>query len=73
MLAPELRGREPIAKLFQGRAKGARLASVDGSPGLVVPIGSELIAVFEFTSENGAIVEIALTSRRWRWNTELAL
>jgi hypothetical protein len=33
-----------------------------GSPGLVVPIGSELIAVFEFTIENGAIAEIALTS-----------
>jgi len=62
LLTPELRGREPIAKLFQGRAKGARLASVDGSPGLVVPIKGELIAVFEFTIENGVIAEIALTS-----------
>jgi len=65
--APELRsletrGREPIAKLFQGRAKGARLASVDGSAGLVVPIGGTLVAVFEFTIENGAVAEIALTS-----------
>jgi RNA polymerase sigma-70 factor (ECF subfamily) len=58
----EMRGREPIAKLFQGRAKGARLASVDGSPGLVVPIGGALVAVFEFITENGAITEIALTS-----------
>lgn len=65
--APELRaaethGREPIAKLFQGRAKGARLALVDGVPGLVVPIGGTLVAVFEFTIENGTITEIALTS-----------
>lgn len=59
---PETHGREPIAKLFQGRAKGARLASVDGSPGLVVPIGGKLIAVFEFTIEDGTITEIALTS-----------
>jgi RNA polymerase sigma-70 factor (ECF subfamily) len=58
----EMRGREPIAKLFQGRAKGARLASVDGSPGLIVPIGGALVAVFEFITENGAITEIALTS-----------
>jgi RNA polymerase sigma-70 factor (ECF subfamily) len=62
LVAPEIRGREPIAKLFQGRAQGARPASVDGSPGLVVPIGKELVAVFEFTIENGAIAEIALTS-----------
>ena len=58
----EMRGREPIAKLFQRRAKGARLASVDGSPGLVVPIGGALVAVFESITENGAITEIALTS-----------
>jgi RNA polymerase sigma-70 factor (ECF subfamily) len=59
---PETRGRESIAKLFQGRAKGARPASVDGNPGLVVPVGGQLLAVFEFTIENGAITEIALTS-----------
>ncbi|MBS0273374.1 MAG: sigma-70 family RNA polymerase sigma factor [Proteobacteria bacterium] len=59
---PETHGREPIAKLFHGRAKGARLALVDGSPGLVVPIGGTLAAVFEFIVENGAITEIALTS-----------
>jgi RNA polymerase sigma-70 factor (ECF subfamily) len=59
---PETRGREPIAKLFHGRAKGARPASVDGSPGLVVPVGGQLLAVFEFTIENGTITEIALTS-----------
>ena len=60
--APEIRGHEPIAKMFQGRAKGARLATVDGNPGLVVPIAGVLVAVFEFTIENGAITEIALTS-----------
>lgn len=60
--APETHGREPIAKLFQGCAKGARLATVDGSAGLVVPFGGALIAVFQFTIENGTITEIALTS-----------
>lgn len=62
LLTPELHGREPIAKLFHGRAKGARPALVDGSPGLVVPVGGTLVAVFEFIIENGAITEIALTS-----------
>jgi RNA polymerase sigma-70 factor (ECF subfamily) len=62
LLAPELRGREPIATIFQGRAQGARLASVDGTPGLVVPIRGELVAVLEFTIENGVIKEIALCS-----------
>src|SRR5581483_7842067 len=61
-LAPEIRGREPAAKIFHGRAQAARLAMVDGAPGLVVPVGGRLIAVFEFTIENGAIVEISLTA-----------
>jgi len=60
--APEIQGRATIATMFNGRAKAARLASVDGSPGLVVPIADVLVAVFEFTIENGAITEIALTS-----------
>lgn len=59
--APTLRGREPIAKLFLGRAQGAQPASVDGGPGLVVPIGSEPIAVFQFTIKNDVIAEIAVT------------
>lgn len=62
LTAPEMRGRENIAKLFHRRATTARPASVDGAPGLVVPINGMLIAVFEFTIENGAITEIALTS-----------
>jgi len=62
--AAEIRGSENVATLFRGRAHGARPATVDGSPGLVVPINGELIAVFEFRVENDAIVEIALTSDR---------
>ena len=62
LLGPETRGREYIANMFRGRATTARPASVDGNPGLVVPIGGRLIAVFEFTIEDGAITEIALTS-----------
>ena len=62
LTGPEMRGPEHVARLFHGRARAARLASVDGAPGLVVILGGELIAVFEFTIENGAIAEIALTS-----------
>ena len=62
IIGPETRGREQVAKLFHGRARAARLASVDGCPGLVVPIGGTLVAVFEFTIENGTITEIALNS-----------
>jgi RNA polymerase sigma-70 factor (ECF subfamily) len=62
LTAQETRGREPIAKLFQGRAKGALLALVDGNPGLVVPVGGALVAVFEFATANGVVSEIALTS-----------
>lgn len=62
LLGPETHGREQVAKLFQGRARAARPASVDGNPGLVVAVGGQLIAVFEFTIENGTITEIALTS-----------
>ncbi|MGN6517142.1 MAG: sigma-70 family RNA polymerase sigma factor [Rhizomicrobium sp.] len=62
LLGPETRGREHVASMFRGRATTARLASVDGNPGLVVPIGGRLIAVFEFTIEDGLITEIALTS-----------
>jgi RNA polymerase sigma-70 factor (ECF subfamily) len=62
LLGPETRGREHVANMFRGRATTARLASVDGTPGLVVPIGGRLIAVFEFTIEDGTITEITLTS-----------
>jgi len=62
LLGPETRGRDYVANMFRGRATTARLASVDGNPGLVVPIGGRLIAVFEFTIEDGTITEIALTS-----------
>ncbi|HEY8949943.1 MAG TPA: sigma-70 family RNA polymerase sigma factor [Rhizomicrobium sp.] len=62
LLGPETRGRDYVAGMFRGRATTARPASVDGSPGLVVPIGGRLIAVFEFTIEGDTITEIALTS-----------
>ena len=56
-----LHGREPIAKLFLGRAQGAQPAWVDGGPGLVVPIGGQPIAVFRFKTKNGVIAEIDVT------------
>ncbi|MBR0948361.1 MULTISPECIES: sigma-70 family RNA polymerase sigma factor [Bradyrhizobium] len=58
---PTLHGREPIAKLFLGRAQGAQPAWVDGGPGLVVPIGGQPIAVFRFKTKNGVIAEIDVT------------
>jgi len=62
VLAPEIAGRERVAKVFHGRARAARLASIDGSAGLVFAPGGKPFAVFEFVIEHGAIVEIVLTS-----------
>lgn len=61
VLAPEIRGRERVAKVFQGRAQAAQPAMVDGNAGLVFAPGGKPFAVFEFVVENGAIVEIVLT------------
>ena len=62
VLAPEIVGRERVAKVFHGRARAAQPASIDGDAGLVFAPGGKPFAVFEFVIEHGAIVEIALTS-----------
>jgi len=59
-LAPEIRGREAVAKLFQGRAKRAQLALVDGDAGLVFVIGGQPRAVIDFVVEDGRILEISM-------------
>jgi len=60
-LAPEIHGRERVAKLFRGQARAAQPAMVDGNPGLVFAPGGKPFAVFEFVIANDAIMEIVLT------------
>jgi RNA polymerase sigma-70 factor (ECF subfamily) len=59
-LAPEIRGRDSVAKLFRGRAQNAQLALVGGDTGLVFAPGGHARAVIEFVVENDRIVELSL-------------
>ena len=61
-LAPQVLGADAVAAIFKGRAQAARLAVVDGAPGLVFAPGGQPYAVFEFGIKDGRIVEISLTS-----------
>jgi RNA polymerase sigma-70 factor (ECF subfamily) len=61
-LAPEIHGRERVAKLFRGQARAAQPAMDDGNPGLVIAPGGKPFAVFEFVIANDAIMEIVLTA-----------
>jgi RNA polymerase sigma-70 factor, ECF subfamily len=63
-LVPQTHGAEPVARIFQGRARAAQLAQVDGAAGLVFAPGGRPLAVFEFVVENGRIVEISLVAER---------
>ena len=64
VLAPEMHGPEAVGKTFFGRAQAARIALVDGVPGLVFAVGGKLLVVFDFVVENGRIVEISLIADR---------
>lgn len=59
-LAQEIHGQDEVVKIFEGRAKAARLALVDGEAGLVIAFGGKPRMVFEFVVEDGLIVEISL-------------
>jgi RNA polymerase sigma-70 factor (ECF subfamily) len=59
-LAPAVHGPEAVARTFSGRAQAAQLATVDGRAGLVFAPGGQPRVVFDFTVENGRIVEINL-------------
>jgi RNA polymerase sigma-70 factor (ECF subfamily) len=59
-LAPEIRGRDAVAKLFRGRAQNALLALVDRDNGLVFAPGGQPRVVIEFVVENDRIVELSL-------------
>jgi RNA polymerase sigma factor (sigma-70 family) len=63
-LGPQTRGAEAVAKIFQGRARAAQLAQVDGVAGLVFAPGGQPQVVFDFVVENGRIVEISLIADR---------
>ena len=65
--APELlHGADAVAQTFAGRAKAARLALVDGSPGLVWSQGGRPRVVFALTIADGRIgaVEIVADPQR---------
>jgi RNA polymerase sigma factor (sigma-70 family) len=59
-VAPEVRGRDPVAKIFRGRARAAQLAQVDGYSGLVFAPGGRPRVVVDFVLENDRIVEISM-------------
>jgi RNA polymerase sigma factor (sigma-70 family) len=58
----EVRGRDPVANIFGGRAKAAQLALVDGAAGLVFLFGSQPRMLIEFVIETNRIVEISLVA-----------
>jgi RNA polymerase sigma-70 factor (ECF subfamily) len=59
-LAPEVRGAEAVARTFKGGAQAAQFALIDGLPGVVWAVAGKPRAVFEFTVEDGRVVEINL-------------
>jgi RNA polymerase sigma-70 factor (ECF subfamily) len=59
-VAPEVRGRNPVANIFRGRARAAQLALVDGYTGLVFAPGGRPRVVVDFVFENDRIVEISM-------------
>jgi hypothetical protein len=56
----EVRGATAAAATFSGRAKGARLALIDGVPGMMWAPGGQVRVVFEFTISDGKIVAIEM-------------
>jgi RNA polymerase sigma-70 factor (ECF subfamily) len=59
-LAPEVRGPSAVAQSLAGRARGAQLALIDGTPGATWAPGGQPRAVFAFTVSGGKIVEIEI-------------
>ena len=56
----EVRGPEAVAAMFDGRARGARLATLDGQVGAVWTLHGVPKVVFAFTVEGGRVVGIDL-------------
>jgi hypothetical protein len=51
----EMRGASVVAQLFKGRAMGAQLALINGSPGTTWVAGGRPQVAFLFSIENGKI------------------
>jgi RNA polymerase sigma factor (sigma-70 family) len=62
----EVRGAAAVAQTFAGRARDARLALLDGEPGLAWAPGGRLRVAFGFTLEHGKIVGIEMMADRER-------
>ena len=58
--AVETRGAQTVASFFSGRARGAKLALIDGVTGLVWASGGRPRVVFSFTLSDGKITAIDL-------------
>jgi RNA polymerase sigma-70 factor (ECF subfamily) len=58
--ASEARGSQAVAETFAGRARAARLALINGQPGLVWAPGGKAQMVFGFTVEEDKITAIQL-------------
>lgn len=59
---PEIRGAREVAAAYAGRAKAARLALLDGAPGLVWMYRGETRMLFVFTVAGGRITGITLAA-----------
>ncbi|EWT03316.1 RNA polymerase sigma 70 [Intrasporangium oryzae NRRL B-24470] len=57
---PLTEGAEAVAQTFVGRARGARLALLDGSPGALWSVGGTPKVAFAFTVDHGLIVAVDL-------------
>ena len=56
----EVRGAAAAAATFSGRAKGARLALIDGVPGMMWATGGQVRVVFDFIISGGKIMAIEM-------------
>jgi RNA polymerase sigma-70 factor (ECF subfamily) len=59
-LPSEVRGAKAVAETLKGRARGVRLALIDGVPGAAVAVAGETRAVWAFVIEGARIAEIEL-------------
>ncbi|MGV0742038.1 sigma-70 family RNA polymerase sigma factor [Mycolicibacterium sp. XJ870] len=53
-------GPAAVAETFTGRAQGARLATIDGLPGLAWSVGGQVRVAFDFTVRDGVVAAIDL-------------
>jgi RNA polymerase sigma factor (sigma-70 family) len=59
-LSAEMHGVDAVMRVFAGRAKAARLATVDGLPGAVWAPGGKAAAAFSFVVRDDKVVSIEL-------------